>query len=566
MPRSIRTDPNDFNELERFVSMFYVPGRTKSAALLLWFLDAVYRLDEVEAQDAVCDSQGDAGFDAIVVDDVHQEIVVFQSKRRERLPATLGDVDIKTFIGSLSQIATPESVISLTKTTRNDELRALLTDLDLAGKVKAGYRHRSIFVTNVAANEDAKAYMEQTARDGHVLDVWDAKRLSPVLKQLRRDWFVTEESRLKVNPARLFTVGLSKSAPDLVYAAIRAKALVALPGIDDSRIFAQNVRLGLDSTRVNDDIVATIRTKSEHGSFLTFHNGLTIVAKTINVRGSTARIKDFSVCNGCQSLLAFYNNRRLLSDDLEVLVRIVKVGNDRRLPETIAYRTNNQNPISLRDLASNDVTQVRIQNEFDQLFGNKCRYAIKRGEEEAIPELPNELAGRVLLALYVREPWSTHQKYRIFGDLDSKIFNYHIGASHIRLAHLLYEVIALRLSMIENQRLARYGLTHFLVLFFLGELMRLSPSGRRLFENPLEVLSTNSRVNPKEEVVIAQSRALLEWLITELNYTVRELGGDSYDYKREFKSPKAVITIRDTLLKAFEKDKFRNRATEFTLP
>jgi hypothetical protein len=565
MPRPIRTDPNDFSDLEQYVSRFDLAGRSKSIALLLWFLDAVYRLDEVEAQDAVCDKQGDGGLDAIVVDDAHQEIVVFQSKRRERLPATLGDVDLKTFIGSLSQISTSVSVEALVKTTRNEELRALLNDLDVAGKVKAGYKHRAIFITNVAANEDALAYIQQALRDGHVLEVWDTARLSPVLKQLKRDWFVPDESKLKVDPARLFAIGPSKTTPDLVYVAIRAKELVALPGIDDSRIFAQNVRLGLGSTRVNDDILSTVKTASEHARFLTFHNGLTIVAKTIRLRGGTLRIRDFSVCNGCQSLLTFYNNRRLLSDDLQVLVRIVKVGDDRRLPEVIAYRTNNQNPISLRDLASNDVTQVRLKTEFDQLFGRTCKYGIKRGEEEDVPQLPNELAGRLLLALYVGEPWSTHQKYRIFGDLESKIFSYHVSAKHIRLAQLLYEVIAPRLAAIDNQRLARYGLTHLLLLFLLGELMRLSPVGKQLLDNPIDVLSTNAATNPKEAGILAQASSLVNWVITELNYAIKEWGGDSYDYKREFKSPKAVTSLRDNFLKAFEKDRYRGRALDFTI-
>ena len=211
-------------------------------------------------------------------------------------------------------------------------------------------------------------------------------------------------------------MGASKTEPDLVYAAIRARQLVHLPGIDDSRVFAQNVRLGLGSTRVNDDILESVKQKHEHRDFLTFHNGLTIVAKQISLRGNTLKLKDFSVCNGCQSLLTFYNNRKALTEELEFLVRIVRVGDDRRLPQVIAYRTNNQNAISLRDLSSNDTTQVRLKADFDNAFGPKVVYAIKRGESSETEELPNELAGRLLLALYVKEPWSAHEKYRVFGD------------------------------------------------------------------------------------------------------------------------------------------------------
>jgi hypothetical protein len=118
------------------------------------------------------------------------------------------------------------------------------------------------------------------------------------------------------------------------------------------------------------------------------------------------------VCNGCQSLLSIWENRKKLTDELEILVRIVRVGTDRRLPELIAYRTNNQNSISLRDLSSNDSAQVHLKNSFDELFSAFSTYGIKRGEPAESIELSNVHAGRLLLALYVGEPWSAHQKYR----------------------------------------------------------------------------------------------------------------------------------------------------------
>ena len=396
VPKSIKSDPTIFAELEGRVKAFDAPGRLRSIGLLLWFLETVYRLDQVEAEDAVCDSPGDAGFDAIATNDLRREIVVFQSKRREKLPATLGDVDLKTFVGALAQLGSSASVKKLAATTSNADLKQLLLELDVAAKVGAGYKVRAIFVTNVAANRDAATYLSQAEANGHNVDLWDLERLCPVLDQLRRDWFVPDNVRLEVDPNRLFYVGTSKTEPALVYAAIRARQLVHLPGIDDSRVFAQNVRLGLGSTRVNDDILESVKNKKEHRDFLTFHNGLTIVSKHITLRGKSLRLKDFSVCNGCQSLLTFYNNRKSLTEDLQVLVRIVRVGDDRRLPEVIAYRTNNQNAIALRDLASNDTTQVRLKAEFDTLFGRNTVYAIKRGEVLGVDELPNELAGRLL--------------------------------------------------------------------------------------------------------------------------------------------------------------------------
>jgi len=566
MAKTTKSDPKIFTELESRVQSFDTVGRARSIALLLWFLETVYRLDQVEAEDAVCDSPGDAGFDAIAANDLRREIVVFQAKRREKLPAMLGDVDLKAFVGSLAQLGSRAAVEKLVATTSNADLRQLLLDYDVAAKVDAGYTIRAIFVTNVTANQAAINYLSHAEADGRNVDLWDLNRLHPVLDQLRRDWFVPENVRLEVDPKRLFYVGSSKTEPNLLYAAIRARQLVHLPGIDDSRVFAQNVRLGLGGTRVNDDILESVKNKDEHRDFLTFHNGLTIVSKHITLRGKTLRLQDFSVCNGCQSLLTFYNNRKTLTEELQVLVRIVRVGDDRRLPEVIAYRTNNQNPISLRDLSSNDTIQVRLKAEFDKLFGPKVNYVIKRGEVSGAEELANEHAGRLLLALYVKEPWSAHQKYRIFGDLESRIFNYHVTAAHIRLAQLFYEKIPSRLTVLEQQRLARYGLTSFLVLYLLGELIRLSDDGRKFLDQPQPFLATGGVSNPLESKMLGQSVPLIDWLVTELNYFVKGQGGDAYDYKREFKSPKAVEGIRDEILKAFEKDRYRGRATPFTTP
>lgn len=563
--KQVRSSPEAFSDLESRLTEFDAHGRVPSISLLLWFLTTVFRLDQVEAEDAVCDSPGDAGFDAIVCDDVSEEIVVFQAKRREKLPATLGDTDLKEFVGSLKQLKSEASAIRLMTETTNADLRWLLEEFRIPEKISKGYKIRAIFVANVAANRDAHSFMSHATGDGTILELWDLERLQPILNQLRRDWFVPEKATLEIDPDRLFRIGDVKSRPDLVYAAIRARQLVRLPGIDDSRVFAQNVRLGLGSTRVNDELLKSVRDKKEHGDFVTFHNGLTIVAKGISLRGKTLTLEDFSVCNGCQSLLTFFANKSKLTEELQVLVRIVKVGSERRLPEIIAYRTNNQNPIVLRDLCSNDTTQVRLKAEFDELFGDRMEYAIKRGEHGDSEELPNELAGRLLLAMYVGEPWCSHQKYRVFGDLEGRIFSYRIGPGNIRLAQLMYSVIPPCLGAMTNQRMAKYGLTSFLLLYLIAQILRQSEDGRNLLDDPIPFLSTRGKVNPFEEYALSQAVIICQWCVTELNYVVDE-GGDSFDYKRSFKSAKDVEAIRDTLLKAFKKDIHRNRASHFVKP
>lgn len=546
-----------------------VSGRTPSASFLIWFLQTIYRLDEIESHDAVCDRKLDKGIDALVVNDGEEELVLFQAKRAEKLPTTLGDTDLKQFVGALAQFRTEQSISELASTTKNDDLRRLLQANRVAEKVGKGYRLRPIFISNVTANNDAIEYLKHARNSGDEIELWDLARIAPVLDQLsQQEWFVPQAATLRLNPRWMFH-DEAKDSPDIVISGIQASELVKLPGISDTRIFAQNVRLGLGNTRVNTELASSIQDKNEHANFLAFHNGLTIVAKEVIVNSGTITVRNYSVCNGCQSLMALHKHQSSLTKKLVILVRFVRVGDDRKLAASIAYKTNNQNPISLRDLNANTATQIQLKAEFDQLYGDDTTYMIKRGVKATTEELHNETAGQMLLSLYAQQPWSAHQKYKIFGELESEIFRYGISASHIRLAQLMMRSCVAALERCENHRIRSYGLTRFLLLYYVGELLRKEADGASLLDDPAKFLNSASappQTKQLEKDVLQQINELANFAVTELNYYITNNGGDIYDYKSEFKSEKGVKALRSEILKCYDKDKYRNRVETFTLP
>ena len=255
-----------------------------------------------------------------------------------------------------------------------------------------------------------------------------------------------------------------------------------------------------------------------------------------------------------------------MTDALEILVRIVRVGDDRRLPEVIAYRTNNQNAITLRDLSSNDSVQVQLKSEFDGLYGKYATYSIKRGEKGAGEELQNEYAGRLLLAFYVGEPWSAHQKYRIFGDLEQRIFTYDVSAQHIRFAQLVGESGRKALSKLKYERIGKYGLTLYVLVYLIGKILESSKDGKLLLSGPGPYLKTINHDNPLENKILKHVDQIAAFSVTELNFYIKGQGGENYDYKSEFKSPKDIGAIGDAVLKAFEKDVAVGRMKELSLP
>jgi hypothetical protein len=201
----VESDRTHFAKLEEFTRAYEAKGRTESAALLIWFLETIFRLDDVDAQDSVCDRKHDAGVDAVSVRDDRQEVFLFQAKRKQKLPGTLGDTDLKEFVGSLRQFSSEDSVKRLISTSANEELKRLLQVNSVAEKIGKGYATRPVFVCNIAANRDATNYLRHARSNDCNIDLWDLGRLGPVLNQLSREWFVEQKATLTIVPQKVLS-------------------------------------------------------------------------------------------------------------------------------------------------------------------------------------------------------------------------------------------------------------------------------------------------------------------------------------------------------------------------
>src|SRR4029453_4288586 len=99
-----------------------VSGRTEARAFLAWFLEHYYRLEETDAQDAVCDGPDDKGVDGIYVDENLERIEILQSKLFQNQTKTLGDTTLKEFVGSIDQFRSADSIERIAATTSNTDL------------------------------------------------------------------------------------------------------------------------------------------------------------------------------------------------------------------------------------------------------------------------------------------------------------------------------------------------------------------------------------------------------------------------------------------------------------
>lgn len=69
-----------YPELLNLIKPYLAPKRSESASFLIWYLVNFYRLDDVDATDAVCDQNGDKGVDGIYLNEGAGTIDILQSK------------------------------------------------------------------------------------------------------------------------------------------------------------------------------------------------------------------------------------------------------------------------------------------------------------------------------------------------------------------------------------------------------------------------------------------------------------------------------------------------------
>jgi hypothetical protein len=133
-------------------------GRPISIAFLNWFLEHIFRLDEVDAEDAICDKSNDRGIDGLYVDHNQLEIDVLQSKTKQN--GTVGDKDLREFSGTLNQLRTPDALVTFLAGKVDQEIKDKIQALGIQGLLEKGYTVRGLFVTNVPIDANGKDFLK----------------------------------------------------------------------------------------------------------------------------------------------------------------------------------------------------------------------------------------------------------------------------------------------------------------------------------------------------------------------------------------------------------------------
>ena len=536
----------------------FTAGRCESAAFLIWFLENFFRLETQEAIDSICDQQNDKGIDGIYIDEEEEAIYLFQSKFSPNNNQSQGDNDLRNFIGAKTWFEDEDSVNNLLTSTASRDLKSLVKRIKISGKTH--YKLISVFVTNKNFNIHAKEYIKTTDN----LETYDSHDLFDKFTYFadeentfpRKELFVTNHTKINYP--------LPDGTEAKVYA-INAKELIKLEGIQDRTLFYKNVRYSVGKTRVNKSIKSTIDNHDEHNNFFLYHNGITIVCEDFeeDLQNNKISLTGYAVINGCQSMLTFFENRDQLSNNLFILVKIIKLNLTSSRVKKITYFANNQNSISLKDLRSNDSVQKALQSEFQELFNGEVLYRRKRGESEEGYEkiIETDFAAQILEAVYLSKPHNAHLKQKLFGEEYTKIFSRKTNAEKIYLASLLYDVVDNNAGLLDNERIRDYGLSLFFFSYVLSVIMREDELGRQILDEP------RTFVTEHKEVLLGTLKKIWELITPDINADIEEYTDEYegfFDYKNVFKNSQFIQTMSRKIKSDYIRLTRRNASDSFS--
>jgi hypothetical protein len=531
------------------------PNRTESAAFLIWYLENYYRLDALDAVDSVCDKRGDKGVDGIYVNEDENTIEIFQCKISQKPASTVGDTGLKEFFGTLSQFGSRKSLENLIASAGDAEVARLITRLDLLDKVES-YERRGVFVANVDIDSNGAAYLASTPQitfvgRTHLVDAYISGRAAEP---------VTGPASFDISGYSVAKYIVDKDTSTVI-APVKARELTKLTGIADQSLFALNVRGSLGRTQVNKDIVKSIKDRATHKLFPLFHNGITLIAESVEDTEDVIKIDKYYVVNGCQSLTHLFENDASLTDDLRVLTKFIKVKNViSDLSEKITRYSNNQNGVKPRDFKSNNTIQIRLQNEFRKSYPSVYHYEIKRGEIATADDvISNEMAGQYLMAFDLKEPWATHRRYQVFEDKHSELFGRpQVTADRIVLCHELAKAIDGVIPKINNKLVGKYLLTKFMMLYMIRILLDEDELGKDILKSPEKFVRTQS----DRQLLGACIQNLLAEMAVDLNHEVDGYGAD-FDYRGNLRSAEWVKKLAGEVVGSHRKLVARGRLPSF---
>ncbi|WP_419828235.1 AIPR family protein [Sphingomonas sp.] len=350
--------------------------------LALFFLDEI-GLSASDAAAAITDGGADDGIDAVYVDKKNARVYFGQSKWRVNMDK---GIELNDFVRFRDGV---RNVLTLNWTAENANLHRFKSDIE-----------------QQLSNIDTDVYMVLAHTSGRPI----AENINPKIAQFVQEeneynpefvsfneFRVPEAAKIARSHTRpeninfnvmLANWGLLSGPYRAVYGSVAATDVVGWYEGHGNKLFAENLRYGIEKSEVNDGIISTAR--GEPDAFWYYNNGITAICESVDklplggpdTASGVFEVKKISIINGAQTITSLARARQSDGDlsKIRVHLRIISLSDTPdNFSEKVTSANNTQNDLNPVDFVAADPNQDRIRREALQ---HGLIYTYRRGDKE----------------------------------------------------------------------------------------------------------------------------------------------------------------------------------------
>lgn len=376
------------NQLKELLEKYPDQLQTKERAFTVWVLLNMPDQDisENDALEAIVDGGQDKGIDAIYVPDSGGKIVILQTKYHKD-PTGKGikkNELVKLFAG-VDWLLDGD----LDKIDQNPRFRARA---EAFREAYYNFDYSSIAIIYAATvtngcgkeeNDEIEKVMTIFQERGapFIIETLPVKELTNALvSRIHKRFDINIDLKFVGKP---FAYEREKAGARAIVGTVNGSELVEIFRKHSFRIFDTNIRNFLGNVKINQGITRTATDRNDAKYFWFYNNGVTFVCDEYSFRSledTVVRLKTAQIINGCQTVTSLHHAGKDLSDDVEVLVRIIEMKADINFIRRVTLFANSQNAVRPTDLVGTDTLQLELKRLLLELG---YYYETRRGDYKA---------------------------------------------------------------------------------------------------------------------------------------------------------------------------------------
>lgn len=189
-------------------------------------------------------------------------------------------------------------------------------------------------------------------------------------------------------------------------------------GALQKNLFYDNVRDFQGSNPVNVEIGQTLKGNAAfRDKFVVLNNGITIVTKAIGRVGSTFKLIDYQIVNGCQTSHIIFNNKDYINDNVYLPIKLIVTANA-DVTNAVTKATNRQTVVNVEAFETIRDFHKELEAFYSSFDDQHRLYYERRSKQyDNDPKIKKNrvisLAAQIqsFISMFLLEPHSTHRYY-----------------------------------------------------------------------------------------------------------------------------------------------------------